>query len=112
MKKPVVKFSDVKFKKLDKEATLPAKFQRMLKKIQLDRIVDGRTVALKMHLGGGLGFGVLAGLFVQPRVLDRHGDLVGQGLYHQCVVLVESVELRALDIEHPHDLPTHPDGHV
>ncbi|MCJ7472395.1 MAG: 4Fe-4S ferredoxin, partial [Actinobacteria bacterium] len=54
MVKSKVKFSSVKFDKLDKEATLPAKFIRMLKSIPLKEMVEGKTVALKMHLGGGL----------------------------------------------------------
>ena len=48
MKKSLVKFANVKFDKLDKEATLPAKFQRMLKSLPLDEMVEGKTVALKM----------------------------------------------------------------
>jgi len=65
MKKSIVKFATVKFDQLDKEATLPAKFQRMLDSLPLNEMVEGKTVALKMHLGGGLGYTTIHPLFVR-----------------------------------------------
>ena len=65
MAKSFVKFSSVKFDRLGKEATLPAKFIRMLKSIPLKEMVDRRTVALKMHLGAELGYTTIHPLFVK-----------------------------------------------
>ncbi len=65
MKGSTVKFATVKFKKIDKEATLPAKFRRMLEALPLKEMVQGRTVALKMHLGGELGYTTIHPLFVR-----------------------------------------------
>ena len=65
MAKSSVKFSSMKFDKLDRESTLPAKFIRMLKSIPLKKMVGDRTVALKMHLGGDLGYTTIHPLFVK-----------------------------------------------
>jgi uncharacterized Fe-S center protein len=65
MKKSTVKFATVKFDRIDKEATLPAKFRRLLESLPLEKIVDGKTVALKLHLGGGLGYTTIHPLFLR-----------------------------------------------
>ena len=80
-----VKFSSVKFDKLDKEATLPAKFIRMLKSIPLKEMVEGKTVALKMHLGGGLGYTTIHPLFVRILVdalKDAGGKIFITDIFH------------------------------
>ena len=85
MVKSKVKFSSVKFDKLDKEATLPAKFIRMLKSIPLKKMVEGKTVALKMHLGGGLGYTTIHPLFVRILVdalKEAGGKIFITDLYH------------------------------
>ncbi len=85
MAKSKVKFSSVKFDRLDKEATLPAKFIRMLKSIPLKEMVEGRTVALKMHLGGGLGYTTIHPLFVRILVdalKEAGGQIFITDLYH------------------------------
>jgi hypothetical protein len=46
-----VYFASPEVQRLEASATLPAKFERMLDKFPLKRIVDGKTVAVKMHLG-------------------------------------------------------------
>ncbi|GAI61536.1 unnamed protein product [marine sediment metagenome] len=63
MEKSVVKFASVKFKKLEPDATLPAKFKRMLDLLPLKRMVERKSVALKMHLGGNLGYTTIHPLF-------------------------------------------------
>lgn len=85
MDKSLVKFSSVKFDRIDKEATLPAKFRRMLQTLPLKEMVEGRTVALKMHLGGGLGYTTIHPLFVKILVdaLKKAGGKVFiTDLYH------------------------------
>jgi len=47
------------------EASLPAKFQRMLERLPMKRIVSGAIVALKMHVGDQLGYTTIPPLFVR-----------------------------------------------
>jgi len=65
MKKTIVKFASVKFDRFDADATLPAKFSRLLNSVPLSEVVKGRTVAIKMHLGGNLGYTTVHPLFVR-----------------------------------------------
>jgi len=65
MKKSTVKFASVEFDKIDPSATLPAKFDRLLKSYNLKNLVDGKIVALKMHLGRELGYTTIHPLFVK-----------------------------------------------
>lgn len=60
-----VHFASVAYDRLDADATLPAKFMRVLAKYPLAEMVKGRRVALKMHLGGGLGYSTVPPLFVR-----------------------------------------------
>lgn len=86
MEKSVVKFASVKFTKLEPSATLPAKFQRMLESLPLEEIVGGKSVALKMHLGGNLGYTTIHPLFlaILLRALkDAGGDVFVTDLYHR-----------------------------
>ncbi len=85
MKKSIVKFSSVKFDRLNKEATLPAKFKRILDQLPLKKMVDGKTVALKMHLGGDLGYTTIHPLFVRILVSalkDAGGKVFITDIYH------------------------------
>jgi len=60
-----VYFADTSVKKLSKEGTLPAKFKRMLKALDLKERVEGKRVAVKMHVGSGLGYTTIHPLFVR-----------------------------------------------
>jgi uncharacterized protein len=60
-----VYFSSVKFDKYDPDATLPAKFKRMLERIGLEDAVKDKTVAIKMHLGRDIGYSTIHPLFVK-----------------------------------------------
>jgi uncharacterized Fe-S center protein len=60
-----VLFADARVRELTPDQTLPAKFRRMLEKLDLPSTVKGRTVAVKMHLGGNLGFTTIHPLFVR-----------------------------------------------
>jgi len=56
--------------RMDRNLTLPARFTRLLEKLPLQERVRGLTVAIKMHLGGGLGYSTIHPLFV--RLLVDH----------------------------------------
>jgi uncharacterized Fe-S center protein len=58
-----VQFASARMKKLSAEDSLPAKFQRMLKKYDLKAMFDGKRVAIKMHVGGHLGYTTIHPLF-------------------------------------------------
>lgn len=60
-----VYFTGIKVKRMEQQATLPAKFQRMLDRINLASTVKGRRVCIKMHLGEGLGYTTIHPLFVR-----------------------------------------------
>ncbi|MDO9541907.1 MAG: DUF362 domain-containing protein [Kiritimatiellia bacterium] len=60
-----VYFATVKVKSLERQMTLPAKFQRMLDRINLAQTVKGRRVCIKMHLGRALGYTTIHPLFVR-----------------------------------------------
>ncbi len=59
-----VTFISARPKEMRPEATLPALLDRMMGKWDLKRRFDGKTVAIKMHLGGGLGFSTIHPLLV------------------------------------------------
>lgn len=61
-------YASVDFVKLTPDATLPAKFNRMLDKLNLEQTVKGKTVAIKMHVGRGIGYSTIHPLFVKNLV--------------------------------------------
>lgn len=65
MKKSVVKFASMEYDRLDAQATLPAKLERLLLSINLKDMVEDKSVALKMHLGTNLGYTTIHPLFVK-----------------------------------------------
>jgi uncharacterized Fe-S center protein len=62
--KPEVLFASAKPERMERDLTLPAKFQRMLDRMPVADAVKGKTVAIKMHLGGALGYSTIHPLFV------------------------------------------------
>ena len=85
-KKSTVKFVSVKFKKFEPGATLPGKFKRLLDSLLLKDMVKGKSVALKMHLGGNLGYTTIHPVFVKILVKalkDAGGDVFVTDLYHE-----------------------------
>jgi uncharacterized Fe-S center protein len=64
MTKQKVKFISSEIEKTDAEASLPAKFRRLLDSYDLKNNVDGKTVAIKMHLGANIGYTTIHPLFV------------------------------------------------
>lgn len=60
-----VLFSSVKYSKYDPSATLPSKFNRLLDKLEMEDVVKGKWVAIKMHLGRGIGYTTVHPMFVK-----------------------------------------------
>lgn len=58
-------FADAAVRSLERRSTLPAKFERMLARAGLNARVEGKTVAIKMHLGNDIGFTTIHPLFVR-----------------------------------------------
>jgi uncharacterized Fe-S center protein len=52
-------------RELRADASLPAKFKRLLNNYPLKEMFGGKTVAIKMHLGGNLGYTTIPPLFVK-----------------------------------------------
>jgi len=59
-----VHFASAQAASLEASATLPAKFQRLLAKQNLARMVKGKSVAIKIHFGGEIGYTTIHPLFV------------------------------------------------
>ena len=70
-------FADARVQELRAEKTLPAKFRRMLGRFDLESMVKDQTVAIKMHLGGNMGFTTIHPLFV--RILVEELKKAGAG---------------------------------
>ena len=60
-----VLFASAHVTRLDRQATLPAKFGRMLEGIDFAARFKGKRVAIKMHVGGDIGFYTIHPLFVR-----------------------------------------------
>lgn len=50
---------------MDIDCTLPARFVRLLKQLGVAEQVKGKTVAIKMHVGGNFGYSTIHPLFVK-----------------------------------------------
>ncbi|MDO8588995.1 MAG: DUF362 domain-containing protein [Armatimonadota bacterium] len=61
----VVHFASSKVKALSADLTLPAKFRRLLQRYPLKEMFDQKSVAIKMHVGGHLGYTTIHPLFVR-----------------------------------------------
>ena len=64
----VVYFGSAAVQRPNADATLPAKFARILKKLDLKHLCQGARVPIKMHLGGGLGYTTIHPVFVRALV--------------------------------------------
>ncbi|MCM8816945.1 MAG: DUF362 domain-containing protein, partial [Candidatus Omnitrophica bacterium] len=60
-----VYFASAKVKKLEKNASLPSKFIRLLSKLGLDKKIEEKNVCIKMHVGTGYGYTTIHPLFVK-----------------------------------------------
>jgi uncharacterized Fe-S center protein len=60
-----VLFASMKFDKYDAGVTLPAKFGRLVERMNIKDVVKGKLTAVKMHLGSNLGYSTIHPLFVK-----------------------------------------------
>lgn len=60
-----VRFASAHVKRLDRNATLPAKFGRLLNEMALENRLRGKRVAIKMHVGGDIGFYTIHPVFIR-----------------------------------------------
>lgn len=58
-------FSSVTFDKYSPDATLPSKFRRLIKESGIGHKFTGKTVAIKMHVGRGIGYSTIHPMFVK-----------------------------------------------
>ncbi len=63
-----VLFAPMAYARYEATQTLPEKFTRLLKKTGLAEKVKGKTVAIKMHVGDGVGYSTIPPVFVQKLV--------------------------------------------
>lgn len=63
-----VYFGTARQRKLHASETLPAKLDRIIERLELSERVKGETVAIKMHLGGGIGYTTIHPVFVRKIV--------------------------------------------
>lgn len=63
-----VLYAPAHVERLDRNATLPAKFGRLLDRMGFDARFQGKRVAIKMHVGGDIGFYTIHPLFVRQVV--------------------------------------------
>ncbi len=90
-----VYFASAKVKKLAAEATLPAKFKRLLDTAGLAQVVKGKKVCIKLHMGAKsekLGFTTIHPLFVRVLV-DKLKEAGAKGVF-LVDESVEGVEIR------------------
>jgi len=64
----IVYFASAQVEKLEANATLPAKFRRVLDQFPLKAMFGGKLTAVKMHLGGNLGYTTIHPIFVRTLV--------------------------------------------
>ncbi|MDO8684250.1 MAG: DUF362 domain-containing protein [Armatimonadota bacterium] len=61
----LVHFASSKVKSLNADLSLPAKFRRLLNEYPLKEMFDKKSIAIKMHVGGHLGYTTIHPLFVR-----------------------------------------------
>jgi len=72
-----VYYLPVSVSRLDREVSLPARFEKLLRKLRLDRFCEGKRVAIKMHLGGEYTYTLVHPAFVS-RVVAAVKDAGGR----------------------------------
>ena len=65
-----VLFSSMNFDKYDADATLPAKFSRLIDRMGMQDAVNGKWTVIKMHVGRHIGYSTIPPLFVKI-LIDR-----------------------------------------
>ena len=81
-----VHFASVRMKDVSADASLPRKYARMLDVFPLKGMFDGKRTAVKMHVGGNVGYTTVHSPFVRILgVQDRcfyRGDTEGTVTQH------------------------------
>ena len=62
-------FADAAFEALEPRKTLPAKFQRLLKRLNLKDRVKDKRVGIKMHFGGSNSYSTIPPVFIRLLVV-------------------------------------------
>ena len=83
-----VLFAPMAYSKYEAAQTLPEKFSRLLKKTGLGEKVKGKSVAIKMHVGGGVNYSTIPPVFVKKLVkfVQDNGDdcfITDHGVQHR-----------------------------
>jgi hypothetical protein len=60
-----VRFASSKVKELRKQATLPVKFEKLLQLYPLETMFKDKSVAIKIHVGGDVGYTTIHPLFIR-----------------------------------------------
>jgi uncharacterized protein len=60
-----VLFASSDVERLEAKLTLPAKFMRLMDELPMQRVCQGATVAVKVHVGGNLGYTTIPPLFMR-----------------------------------------------
>lgn len=60
-----VLFTSVKYDKYEASHTLPSKFERLIKKMNFGEVVKDKLVAIKMHVGRGIGFTTIHPMYIK-----------------------------------------------
>nr|MDD6335945.1 DUF362 domain-containing protein [bacterium] len=84
-------FSPVDFSRYNADETLPHRFERMLERLPINDKLEGKSVAIKMHVGRSVGYTTIPPLFV--RILVEHIKKVG-GKPFVCDQEVDDAEAR------------------
>lgn len=83
---------------LDRTETLPAKLDLILDKLNLRERVKDHTVAVKMHLGTGLGYSVIHPLFVR-KIVEAVKEGGGKPFVTDLPWCVEGADIRGYTAE-------------
>ena len=70
-----VLFAPMAYTRYEASQTLPEKFSRLLEKSGLGDKVNGKSVAIKMHVGSGITYSTIPPVFVRKLVdfVHKHG---------------------------------------
>ena len=89
----VVYFGSAHVERADAAVSLPAKLERILSKVNLERLCRGAWVPIKMHLGGGLGYTMIHPVFVNivVKAVKAAGGkpFVVDGMFHTIATAAE-----------------------
>ncbi len=83
-----VLFAPMAYSRYEADQTLPAKFERLLKKSGLAEKIKGKKIAIKMHVGSGITFSTIHPVFVKKLVTfikDNGGEcfITDHYVYHR-----------------------------